>query len=355
MNQTSLHADHLALGAKMGPFAGYDMPLQYSGVKNEVMAVRQGAGMFDVSHMGEFWAKGPDAVKFVDELITNDFAGAAVGKAVYSPLCRDNGTVIDDLIAYKLGHEEVLICVNASNIKKDWDWMSSKASGYQIDFTDHSDATSLIAVQGPKAAEILAKLKVNTELTTYGVARSSSEYGEVILARTGYTGEDGFEVFCSHEQAQKFWRALNSLEVVPCGLAARDVLRLEACYPLYGHELSDEWTPLDAGLKWTVKSDKTQFIGKAALDGDKRRFKLMRLVLDRVIPPDGYEGKATSGVIIGKVTSGSMSVMLGKGVALALIESNNAPKFGETVNVVIRNQDYPATIVKEAFLKGVKG
>src|SRR5690606_19059767 len=179
MNKTSLHADHLAQGAKMGPFAGFDMPLQYSGVKQEVLAVRNRVGMFDVSHMGEFWDKGPDAVNFVYLLITNDFAGAAVGKAVYSPLCRDNGTVIDDLIAYKLGHEEVLICVNASNIKKDWDWMSSKASGYQIDFTDHSDATSLIAVQGPKAAEILAKLKVNTELTTYGVARSSSEYGEV--------------------------------------------------------------------------------------------------------------------------------------------------------------------------------
>lgn len=352
MNKTSLHADHLAQGAKMGPFAGFDMPLQYSGVKQEVLAVRNSVGMFDVSHMGEFWAKGPDAVKFVDQLITNDFANAPVGKAVYSPLCRDNGTVIDDLIAYKLAEDNVLICVNASNIEKDWNWMQAKTSGMKLDFTNHSDDTSLIAVQGPKSAETLKELGINVDLATYGVAKSASSLGEIILARTGYTGEDGFEIFCTHEQAPKIWRALNSLGVAPCGLAARDVLRLEACYPLYGHELSDEWTPLDAGLKWTVKDSKPNFIGKDALTSYQPRFKLMKLVLERGIPRDGYSVKNLDNEIIGKVTSGTMSVVLGKGVALALIESNKAPKFGESVNVAIRNQDYTALVVKDAFLKG---
>tara|TARA_R110000868_G_scaffold132566_4_gene343754 strand:- start:11382 stop:12449 length:1068 start_codon:yes stop_codon:yes gene_type:complete len=352
MKHTSLHADHLAMGAKMGPFAGWDMPLQYSGVKQEVLAVRQSAGMFDVSHMGEFWVKGPEAVRFVDQLITNDFMNAAIGKAVYSPLCREDGSVIDDLIAYKLGAEEVLICVNASNIEKDWNWIESKSNGFKIDLTDHSEQTSLIAVQGPKASEILKELNFDTAIETYATVRSDSAFGQTIIARTGYTGEDGFEVFCDHEQATQLWRALSGLNVVACGLAARDVLRLEACYPLYGHELSDEWTPLDAGLKWTVKLDKPDFIGKAALASYKPRWRLVKLVLERGIPRDGYGIKNSNGDIIGKVTSGSMSVVLGKGVALAMVDLANAPKSGETVSVVIRNQDYPALVVKDAFLKG---
>ncbi len=352
MKHTSLHADHLALGAKMGPFAGWDMPLQYSGVKQEVMAVRESAGMFDVSHMGEFWVKGPEAVKFVDHLITNDFSGAAIGKAVYSPLCREDGSVIDDLIAYKLAEEEILICVNASNIEKDWNWIKSKSIGFKIDLSDESEQTSLIAIQGPKASQILSELDFNTSMDTYATLRTNSAFGEVILARTGYTGEDGFEVFCTHEQAVQLWRALSGLNVVACGLAARDVLRLEACYPLYGHELSDDWTPLDAALKWTIKLDKADFVGKEALANYKPRFRLIKLILDRGIPRDGYAIKNANGDMIGKVTSGSMSVVLGKGVALAMVELANPPKSGETVAVVIRNQDYPALVVKDAFLKG---
>lgn len=352
MKKTSLHTDHLSLGAKMGAFAGWDMPLQYSGVKQEVLAVRNATGMFDVSHMGEFWVKGPEAVKFVDSLITNDFSSAAVGKAVYSPLCREDGSVIDDLIAYKIASEEVLICVNASNIEKDWNWIEQHATGFKLDLTDHSEQTSLIAVQGPKTAEILTEMKFDTSIATYGAIRSNSIFGEVVLARTGYTGEDGFEIFCSHKQAQELWRALSSADVVACGLAARDVLRLEACYPLYGHELSDEWTPLDAGLKWTVKMDKAEFIGKQALSNYKPRFKLIKLLLERGIPRDGYSVKNAKGDILGKVSSGSMSVVLGKGVALALVDLANAPKSGEIVQVTIRNQEYPALVVKDAFLKG---
>lgn len=354
MKHTSLHADHLSMGAKMGEFAGWDMPLQYSGVKQEVLAVRQNAGMFDVSHMGEFWVKGPDAVKFVDYIMTNDFQNAAIGKAVYSPLCRHNGTVIDDLIAYKIAQEEILICVNASNIEKDWEWIEAQTSGFKIDLTNHSEETSLIAVQGPNASKILSELGLNTEIPVYGALKSPSSFGDVILARTGYTGEDGFEVFTTHKQAQDMWRALAQHGVTPCGLASRDVLRLEACYPLYGHELSDEWTPLDAGLKWTVKLDKNDFVGKEALSSYKPKFRLIKVILERGIARDGYAVKNTKGDIIGKITSGTMSVVLGKGVGLALIESDKAPKIGETLQISIRNQDYPATVVKDAFLKGGK-
>ena len=352
MNKTSLHADHLALGAKMGPFAGWDMPLQYAGVKNEVLAVRENAGMFDVSHMGEFWVKGPEATSFVDYLITNDFANAPVGKAVYSPLCREDGTVIDDLIAYKLASDNVLICVNASNIEKDWNWIAAKAAGFKIDLSNHSDETSLIAVQGPKTLEILKQLTfVINDIPTYGVAHVKSSFGEVILARTGYTGEDGFEIFCDHNQACQIWRALNQAGVAPCGLAARDVLRLEACYPLYGHELSDNWNPIDAGLKWTVKLTKENFIGKASLIEAKPKYKLIKLVLERGIPREGYELLNAKEELIGHITSGSMSVMLGKGVALALCKTEVAPKEGEVVQVKIRNQNYAASVVKDSFLK----
>jgi aminomethyltransferase len=354
MNKTSLHTDHLSLGAKMGEFAGWDMPLQYTGVKQEVLAVRQAAGMFDVSHMGEFWVHGPDAVSFIDSLITNDFSNAPIGKAVYSPLCRHDGSVIDDLIVYKLANDNVLICVNASNIKKDWDWISAQSEGKQIDLVDRSQETSLIALQGPKSNQVLRELGVEHNLETYAVAFCPSSYGEVLVARTGYTGEDGFEIFCNHEQAQNIWRALHVQGVSPCGLAARDVLRLEACYPLYGHELSDEWTPLDAGLKWTVKLQKDDFIGKNALINYQPRFKLIKLVLERGIPRDNYIVKDTNQNIIGKVSSGTMSVVLNKGIALALVDAAKAPSAGESVFVTIRNQDYSATCVKEAFLKGGK-
>ncbi len=352
MKTTILHTDHLAQGAKMGPFAGWDMPLQYAGVKQEVMAVRQSVGMFDVSHMGEFWVKGPDAVTFIDGLITNDFANAPLGKAVYSPLCREDGGVIDDLIVYKMAEQEVLVCVNASNIEKDWQWFESHIQGKKISLTNHSDETALVAVQGPRAAEILSTFQIDTSLESFSVAHTESAFGPIIMARTGYTGEDGFEIFCNLEQAPQLWRALLEKDVQPCGLAARDVLRLEACFPLYGHELSDEWTPLDAGLKWTVKDSKEKFVGKEALSAYKPRYRLIKIVLDRGIPRDDYAIKTREGVTIGRVTSGTMSVTLGKGVALGLVDAQQAPKAGDTVLITIRNQDYPATVVKEAFLKG---
>lgn len=354
IQKTSLHEEHLSLNAKMAPFAGFDMPLQYSSVKEEVQAVRGNAGVFDVSHMGEFLVEGPDAVKFVDYIMTNDFKNAEMLKAVYSPLCRDNGTVIDDMIAYKLAENRVLICVNASNIKKDWDWISTKTSNFNIKLENHSDDYSLLAIQGPEAENILKKagiLNGSQSFPYYSILETTHQGEKLIIARTGYTGEDGFEVFSSHVFAKKFWKQLLEMGVKPCGLAARDVLRLEVCYPLYGHELNDEITPLDAGLAWTVKLTKENFIGKSALAEYKPRFQLVKLSLDRGIPREGYTVLNNANNPIGKVTSGTMSVVTGKGIAMALIEKDKVPADKKYL-INIRNTNYEANFHSKAFITG---
>lgn len=353
IQKTSLHEEHVSLNAKMAPFAGFDMPLQYSSVKEEVLAVRNHAGVFDVSHMGEFLVEGADAVKFVDFIVTNDFQNAENLKAVYSPLCRENGTVIDDLIAYKLGDNRVLICVNASNIQKDWEWISSKISHFSCTIKNQSDDYSLLALQGPDAEKIIKELGILTavDFPYYSILETSFEGEKLIIARTGYTGEDGFEVFSSHAFAKSFWKKLLSLGVKPCGLAARDVLRLEVCYPLYGHELNDEITPLDAGLGWTVKLSKESFIGKSALVEYKPRYQLVKLSLERGIPREGYDVLDASNTIIGKVTSGTMSVVTGKGIALALIQKNKNPTDKKYI-INIRNTNYEANFHTKAFITG---
>lgn len=351
--KTSLHEKHLNLKAKMAPFAGFDMPIQYTSVKEEVLAVRNNCGVFDVSHMGEFFVTGKDAVDFVDYLITNDFKGAELHKAVYSPLCRENGTVIDDLIAYKLDKERVLICVNASNIQKDWEWISSHASGFDIELTNKSNDYSLLAIQGPKSEEILKNLEIfPSESFPYYSAKAFQFNGEeIILARTGYTGEDGFELFGSHSLISATWDKLLQAGSIPCGLASRDVLRLEVCYPLYGHEITDEVTPLDAGLKWTVKLNKTKFIGKSALENYEPKFKLVKLSLDKGIPRDGYTVCDSSNNPIGRVCSGTMSVALGKGICIAHIDTNKYPNDKKFI-IDIRNKFYEATLHTKAFITG---
>jgi aminomethyltransferase len=339
--KTSLHEEHLALGAKMAPFAGFDMPLQYTSVKEEVLAVREHAGVFDVSHMGEFFVHGPEAIAFVDHIITNDFKNAEMLKAVYSPLCRDNGTVIDDLIAYKLADDRVLICVNASNIEKDWNWINSKTSGFNIKLENHSNEFSLLAIQGPKVELILRDfgIKIPSEFPYYSILETSHE------------GEDGFEVFSSDEYAKKLWNKLIFNGVKPCGLAARDVLRIEVCYPLYGHEINDDVTPLDAGLSWTVKLDKVEFISKAALAEYRPKFQLVKLSLERGIPREGYSVMNAEGQKIGTVTSGTMSVVTGKGICLALVEKALAPKDKKYL-INIRNTNYEANFHLKAFVNG---
>jgi aminomethyltransferase len=351
--KTSLHSEHLALNAKMAPFAGFDMPLQYSSVKEEVQVVRSHIGVFDVSHMGEFLVTGPDAIAFVDHIITNDFKNAEMLKAVYSPLCREDGTVIDDLIAYKLEQNRILICVNASNIAKDWEWISDQKGSFNCKLENLSDDFSLLAIQGPKAEALMIELGLvpSTNFPYYSILETTSNGEKLIIARTGYTGEDGFEVFSSHNFARKFWKDLLEHGVKPCGLASRDVLRLEVCYPLYGHELNDQVTPLDAGLGWTVKMAKENFVGKKALEAYRPKYQLVKLSLDRGIPREGYDVLNTKGEKIGTVTSGTMSVVTGKGIALALVEKAKNPQ-DKKYQINIRNTNYEAHYHSKAFVTG---
>lgn len=351
--KTSLHGKHLGLGAKMGEFAGFDMPLQYTSVKEEVLAVREALGVFDVSHMGQFFVEGKDAIAFVDYLLPNDFKNAGALKAVYSPLCRENGTVVDDLIAYKLADDRVLICVNAANIDKDWAWISSKLSSrFDIKLTNQSDNYSLLAVQGPKTEEAFTKLGLldnGEEFPYYSIKERPDQ--KLIMARTGYTGEDGFELYGSHETIARYWDDLLKLGAVPCGLVSRDVLRLEVCYPLYGHEINDEVTPLDAGLKWTIKMDKPDFIGKDALAAYNPRFQMVKLSLEKGIPREGYEVVNEADEVIGKVTSGTMSVVANIGVALCLIEKDKMPK-DKKLFIRIRNKAVAANYHAKPFVTG---
>lgn len=350
--RTHLYDEHVKLGGKIVPFAGWEMPVQYTSVKDEVLAVRNAVGVFDVSHMGEFFIEGKDAEAYADYLVTNDILSAPTGKAIYSPLCRENGTVVDDLIVYKLAPGRVMICVNASNIDKDFAWMKSKHQGFDCSFTNLSNVFSLLALQGPKAFETLKPL-VNElpDLEYYSVFETSIGQHPVILARTGYTGEDGFEIFGTHQTIKELWKNLMHAGVTACGLAARDVLRLEVCYPLYGHELNDEVNPFDAGLAWTVKPSKTKFIGKDILQTKPAKYKLVKLQLDKGIPREGYPVLNAQNEVIGQVTSGTMSVVLNKGICLARIEIDKAPK-DEVFFVDIRTKPYGAQIVKKPFVTG---
>lgn len=350
--RTQLYDEHVKLGAKIVPFAGWVMPVQYTSVKDEVLAVRSSAGLFDVSHMGEFFIEGKDAEAFADYLVTNDILSAPTGKAVYSPLCREDGTVIDDLIVYKLAPGRVMICVNASNIEKDFSWMKSKHTGFECSLTNLSNIFSLLALQGPKSFELLKPLIQGLpDMEYYSVFEANLGDSPVIIARTGYTGEDGFEIFGHHHTIKVLWQQLTAKGAIPCGLASRDVLRLEVCYPLYGHELSDEVNPYDAGLGWTVKGQKTKFIGKEALADKPSKYKLVKLKLDRGIPREGYPVLNAQNEVIGSVTSGTMSVVLNKGVALARIQIDKAPK-DEVFLIDIRNKMYPAQQVKKPFVTG---
>jgi aminomethyltransferase len=302
--------------------------------------------------MGEFFVEGPDAEKFADYLVTNDVLNAAQGKAIYSPLCREDGTVVDDLIVYKLRPGRVLICVNASNIDKDFDWMMSQHKGFDCTLVNKSNEYSLLALQGPESFPTLTPMiKGMPELEYYSVFETSFGAHPVIIARTGYTGEDGFEVFGSHAAIKEMWQKLMENKVTPCGLASRDVLRLEVCYPLYGHELTDEVNPFDAGLGWTVKLTKINFVGKPALESKKAKYKLVKFILDKGIPRENYQVMDGKGNVIGSVTSGTMSVVTGKGIALARIEIEKAPK-DEVFNIDIRQKSYPAQLTKKSFVTG---
>ena len=317
--KTCLHDRHVALGALMSPFAGFDMPIQYTNITEEHNAVRHKAGMFDVSHMGEIFVSGPDADKFVNHVFSNNIEGMEDGKILYGMMLYPNGTTVDDLLVYKeFVPDRYLLVVNASNIAKDYEWLCAQAEGYDVKVVNASDEWGQIALQGPEAERYAVETLGLDEAAALGFyTYYETEYPGVseprmIVSRTGYTGEDGFEIYASHEAILKIWDTLLEAGVVPCGLGCRDTLRFEAGLPLYGHELSDEITPLEAGLGIFAKvKDKADFIGRDALVAQKEAGLARKSVgielQDKAIPRAGYPVEV-NGVQVGVVTTGYRSI-----------------------------------------------
>lgn len=356
--KTPLYDTHLKYGAKIVPFAGYLLPIQYgTGIAAEHMAVRTEAGLFDVSHMGEFVLKGPDALKNIQHLMTNDFSGMVDGQVRYSPLCNEEGGIIDDLLIYKKEDKDYLLVVNAANRDKDAAWIVSQISGDCV-FEDSSDTTAQIALQGPKAHEIIAKLTdvATLPVKNYSFSQKVQVAGlDCLVSRTGYTGEDGYEIYTANENAAELWEKLieagSVVGLIPCGLGARDTLRLEAGMPLYGQEMSDTITPLEAGLGFFVKMSKTDFIGKAALEekGEPQRQRIGLELTDRGIARTG--DKVFSGDDeIGTVTSGTMCPFIKKVVAMALVKTGSAAQ-GDMLELDVRGRRLKARVVKLPFYK----
>lgn len=353
IKKTCLHDRHIALGALMSPFAGYDMPIQYVGITEEHNAVRHHVGVFDVSHMGEVRVTGKDACKFVNHIFVNDVTGAPDGQIFYGMMCYENGGTVDDLLVYKVNDEEYFLVINASNIEKDVEWIRSNAEGFDVKIDDQSEYYGEVAVQGPEAetaVEKLLGLEVK-DIPFYNFKTFNADGEAIIVSRTGYTGEDGFEIYGSHDYTRKVWDKLMEGSVQPCGLGCRDTLRFEVGLPLYGDELAADITPIEASLSMFVKLDKPEFIGKEALakqkaEGVKRR--IVGLELEgNAIPRHGYPVEV-NGEQVGEITTGYRSISTGKSVAMAMI---NKPydKLGTDVEVRIRKKTFPAKVVKKRF------
>ena len=348
----------------MVPFGGFDMPIQYDGIVAEHTAVRESAGLFDVSHMGEFRLRGPQALDLAQRLVTNDVSRLEDGKALYAVLCRDSGTAVDDLLVYQIAADDVLLVVNAANIEKDWAHVSAVAAdaGLEVELTDESDEWALLALQGPDAFDVLERASGldAAEIPYYRFRRMEpgALFGadRAIVSHTGYTGERGVELYLSPDAAGRAWDALLEAGAVPAGLGARDTLRLEAGYCLYGHELDDDTTPLEAGLGWVVKPDAGDFVGRDALVQQKAGGldrKLVGLVVEgRGIPRAGYPIVDADGLEVGTVTSGGQSPTLGRGVALGYVR--NEPSLttpGARLGVSVRGRSLPATVTTPPFHK----
>ena len=353
---TSLHQAHINLGAKMVEFAGFDMPIVYTSIKDEHEAVRHHVGMFDVSHMGEITVVGEEAQAFMEFMFTNKVSSMYEQQINYGMMLYPNGTVVDDLLVYKVNQHHFFLVVNASNIEKDFQYLLENKDGYRVDIKNVSHQYSEIALQGPKAQEMMLKaLKIDLQdLKFFHFNEYAYEGQTLLISRTGYTGEDGFEIYGNHQLINQLWGIFLDNSVTPCGLGSRDTLRFEANLPLYGHEISQEITPIEAGLKYFVKIDEDiNFLGKEALlSGDVVR-RVVGLELEqKSIPREGYlvfkDEKE-----IGYITTGYLSISLDKPVALAMI---NRPytKQGTKVFVQIRNKKVPGFIRDRKFLKDIK-
>ncbi|MFP4069535.1 MAG: glycine cleavage system aminomethyltransferase GcvT [Opitutales bacterium] len=327
-----LHDFHAEHGARFVPFSGWNMPVQYGSILDEHRAVREAAGLFDVSHMGEFVVTGSDAARFLDKLLVNAVRDLPVGKAVYSPMCAGDGGVVDDLIVYRIAQDEFLVCVNAGNVEKDYGWFLKQAARWELDVAveDQSEAFALLALQGPNALAIMEAAGFDDAGAIRRFHHRAVGYSgcKLRVCRTGYTGEDGFEIYAPPPKAESLARLLMEVGEAHglklCGLGARDSLRLEAGLPLYGHELSDEITPLEAGLAWTVKLEKEDFIGKHALAEQKEKGVQRRVVHFRLpgrrIARDGTAVIDAEGDLVGSVLSGTQSPMTDGPIGSALIQ-----------------------------------
>jgi len=361
MKNIALNNLHISLGAKMVPFAGYNMPVQYEGVTAEHITVREAVGVFDVSHMGEFLVSGKNALPLLQKVTSNDVSKLAIGDAQYSCFPNTENGIVDDLICYKIKEEQYLLVVNASNIEKDWNWISKYNKDFGADLRDLSDDYSLLAIQGPKAVEAMQSL---TSLDLAAIPFYKFKVGDfagiknVIISATGYTGSGGFEIYCKNSEVEQIWNTVfeagANFGIKPIGLAARDTLRLEMGYCLYGNDIDDTTSPIEAGLGWITKFTK-DFVNAEALakqKEEKPQKKLVAFQLDeRGIPRHGYDIVDVNGNCIGNVTSGTMSPCLQKGIGMGYVPTAFA-KSGTQIYIQVRKKAIPATVVKLPFYKG---
>jgi aminomethyltransferase len=348
--RTCLYDKHVALGALISPFGGFDMPIQYTNIVDEHQAVRQHCGVFDVSHMGEVLVSGKDAERYVNRIFTNDVRGIPNGKILYGMMCYEHGGVVDDLLVYKKADDCFFLVINASNIDKDWTWIQQQAKGFDVTLEHQSDQYGELAIQGPEAEQVMEEVLgiPCKELTFY----TFKVIGDIIVSRTGYTGEDGFEVYASAAYINDCWDKLMAAGVKPCGLGCRDTLRFEVGLPLYGDELSEDITPIMAGLGIFVKLDKEEFIGKEALAKQKAEGAPKKLVgielNDKAIPRHGYAVLNREGEPIGEVTTGYHTISTDKSVCMALIDTQYA-KLDTDLQIQIRKKVFPGKVVKKQF------
>ena len=349
--KTCLYDRHVALGALMSPFGGFIMPIQYTNITDEHHAVRNDCGVFDVSHMGEVRITGPDAEQYVQHIFTNDIAGAPVGQIYYGMMLYPNGGTVDDLLVYKMGENDFFLVINAANIDKDVDWMKQHATGFNINLEHQSDQYGQLAVQGPQAETVVEEVLgiPCSELKFY----TTKVVGDLIVSRTGYTGEDGFEIYGTHQFTQQAWdKLIQSGRCKPCGLGCRDTLRFEVGLPLYGDELSADISPVMAGLSMFCKLDKPEFIGKEALAEQKANGVEQKLVgielTDKAIPRHGYPVLNAEGEQVGEVTTGYHCLSVDKSVCMALVKTNYA-KLDTTLYIQIRKKVFEGKVVKKKF------
>ena len=355
MKKTCLHDKHVALGALMSPFGGFDMPIQYAGIVEEHNAVRNTVGVFDVSHMGEVRITGPEAKKYVNHIFTNDIAVMKNGEVQYGMMLYPDGGTVDDLLVYKVDENEYFLVINAANIDKDVAWINEQSQGYDVVVDNQSERYAQLAVQGPEGEKtLLDVLQIDaTALTFYTFFTLNYDGEEIIVSRTGYTGEDGFEIYASHEVIRTMWDKLIAAGVQPCGLGCRDTLRFEVGLPLYGDELSPEISPIMATLGFFVKLDKEEFIGKEACAQQKAEGSAKKLVglelKDKAIPRHGYE-VLQGDKVVGYVTTGYRGISVDKSLAMALVD-REAGALDNELSVRIRKKLFPAIVVKKKFYK----